>query len=92
MRKSVAKVPHRSSHSRNNTKAITPGRGRERTISVEQPKNAPNNHRSPIRTKTASEQSSPNSEKNPRKLRDLMKRNAEFMAKASKASDDSAIV
>jgi hypothetical protein len=46
-------------------------------------KNALNNHRSPIRTKTASEQSSPNSEKSPRKLRELMKRNAGFMAKAS---------
>jgi len=43
-----------------------------------------NNHRSPIRTKTASEQSSPNSEKSPRKLRELMKRNAGFMAKVSK--------
>lgn len=43
-----------------------------------------NNQRSPIRTKTAREQSSPNSEKSPRKLRDLIKRNAGFMAKASK--------
>jgi hypothetical protein len=42
-----------------------------------------NDHRRPIRTKTASEQSSPNSEKSPRKLRDLMKRSAGFMAKAS---------
>ena len=42
-----------------------------------------NNHRSPIRTKTASEQSSPNSEKSPRKLRELIKRNAGFMGKAS---------
>jgi hypothetical protein len=42
-----------------------------------------NDHRRPIRTKTASEQSSPNSEKIPRKLRDLIKRNAGFMAKAS---------
>jgi hypothetical protein len=46
-------------------------------------KNALNNHRSPIRTKAASEQSSPNSEKIPRKLRELMKRSAGFMAKAS---------
>jgi hypothetical protein len=49
-------------------------------------KNALNNHRRPIRTKTASEQSSPNSEKSPRKLRELMKRNAGFMAKS--LSDD----
>jgi hypothetical protein len=59
------------------------GTGRERPISVQQPKNALNNHRSPIRTKTASEQSSPKSENSPRKLRKLMKRNAGFMAKAS---------
>jgi hypothetical protein len=40
------------------------------------------NHRSPIRTKMASEQSSPNSEKSSRKIRELMKRSAGFMAKA----------
>jgi hypothetical protein len=44
-----------------------------------------NNHRSPIRTKTASEQSSPKNENSPRKLRELMKRNAGFMAKASRS-------
>jgi hypothetical protein len=41
------------------------------------------NHRTPIRTKTESEQSNPNSEKSPRKLRELIKRNAGFMGKAS---------
>jgi len=42
-----------------------------------------NDHRRPSRTKTVTEQGSPNSEKSPRKLRDLMKRSAGFMAKAS---------
>jgi hypothetical protein len=46
-------------------------------------RNALNNQRRPTRTKTASEQSSPKSENSPRKLRELMKRNAGFMAKAS---------
>jgi len=51
-------------------------------------------HRQP---KTASEQSNTNSEKTPRKLTDMMKRvsgsqsDAALMAKASNASDDSAI-
>jgi len=40
-------------------------------------------HRNPIRTKAANELSSPNSEKSPRKLRELMKRSAGFMAKVS---------
>jgi hypothetical protein len=39
-----------------------------------------NSHRSTLRAKTASEQSSPNGEKNSRNLCEVMKRNAGFMA------------
>jgi hypothetical protein len=89
MRKSVAKVPHRSSHSRSKTNAITRDtnaspKAKDEWTATRAPhfssaaKNALNNHRSPIRTKTASEQSSPKSENSPRKLRELMKRNAGF--------------